>query len=79
MKTLPTLIATSDVRGSQQGESHGGIYLVDFENQVAEIVAMANAAGAVTCVDGVSMAPHGLPDISALGADIYLFSSYKTY
>lgn len=27
---LPTLIATSVVRGSEQGESHGGIYLVDF-------------------------------------------------
>ena len=38
MKTLPTLIATSVVRGSQQGESHGGIYLVDFENQIAEIM-----------------------------------------
>ncbi len=30
---LPTLIATSVVRGSQQGESHGGVYTVDFENQ----------------------------------------------
>jgi selenocysteine lyase/cysteine desulfurase len=30
-------------------------------------------------VDGVSYAPHGLPDIPALGADIYLFSAYKTY
>jgi hypothetical protein len=30
---LPKLIATSVVRGSQQGESHGGIYTVDFENQ----------------------------------------------
>ena len=40
---------------------------------------MAHAAGAVTCVDGVSMAPHGLPDIGALGTDIYLFSTYKTY
>ena len=25
----PTLIATSVVRGSQQGESHGGVYLID--------------------------------------------------
>jgi selenocysteine lyase/cysteine desulfurase len=25
------------------------------------------------------MAPHGLPDVTALGTDIYLFSSYKTY
>ena len=30
---LPKLIATSVVRGSQQGESHGGIYTVDFEKQ----------------------------------------------
>ncbi|MFN3641456.1 MAG: aminotransferase class V-fold PLP-dependent enzyme [Gemmobacter sp.] len=48
-------------------------------NDVAAICAMARAAGAVTCVDGVSYAPHGLPDIPALGADIYLFSAYKTY
>lgn len=48
-------------------------------NPVAEIAAMAHEAGAVVCVDGVSYAPHGLPDIPALGADIYLFSAYKTY
>lgn len=48
-------------------------------NPVREIVDLAHAAGAVTCVDGVSYAPHGLPDVGALGTDIYLFSSYKTY
>ena len=48
-------------------------------NPVAEICAMARAAGAFTCVDGVSYAPHGFPDMPALGADIYLFSAYKTY
>jgi selenocysteine lyase/cysteine desulfurase len=48
-------------------------------NPVAEIVATAHAAGAVTCVDGVSYAPHGIPDVAALGTDIYLFSAYKTY
>ncbi|KPQ08420.1 MAG: Selenocysteine lyase [Rhodobacteraceae bacterium HLUCCA12] len=48
-------------------------------NPVAEIVAMAHGVGAVTCVDGVSYAPHGLPDVGALGTDIYLFSAYKTY
>ena len=48
-------------------------------NPVAEIAAMAHAEGAVVCVDGVSYAPHGFPDIAALGADIYLFSAYKTY
>ncbi|MDQ0464151.1 selenocysteine lyase/cysteine desulfurase [Caulobacter ginsengisoli] len=48
-------------------------------NPVAEIAALAHAAGAVVCVDGVSYAPHGLPNVAALGADIYLFSAYKTY
>lgn len=48
-------------------------------NPVAEITALAHAAGAFSCVDGVSYAPHGFPDVGALGADIYLFSAYKTY
>ncbi|RBI85805.1 nitrogen fixation protein NifS [Rhodosalinus halophilus] len=48
-------------------------------NPAVEITAMAHAAGAFVCVDGVSLAPHGLPDLGALGADIYLFSTYKTY
>lgn len=48
-------------------------------NPVAEICGLVHAAGAVACVDGVSYAPHGLPDVGALGADIYLFSTYKTY
>jgi selenocysteine lyase/cysteine desulfurase len=48
-------------------------------NPVAEIAALAHATGALVCVDGVSYAPHGFPDVAALGADIYLFSAYKTY
>ena len=48
-------------------------------NPVAEIVALAQGAGAVACVDGVSYAPHGLPDVNALGADVYLFSAYTVY
>jgi selenocysteine lyase/cysteine desulfurase len=48
-------------------------------NPVAEITALAHGAGAYVCVDGVSYAPHGLPNVGALGADIYLFSAYKTY
>ena len=31
---MTTLIATSVVRGTQQGESHGGIYLIDIDNRV---------------------------------------------
>lgn len=48
-------------------------------NPVARIVEKAHAAGALTIVDGVAQAPHGFPDLSQLGADVYLFSLYKTY
>jgi cysteine desulfurase family protein (TIGR01976 family) len=48
-------------------------------NPVAKITALAHAAGAFVCVDGVSYAPHGLPDVGGMGADIYMFSAYKTY
>ncbi len=48
-------------------------------NPVAEIAKIAHAAGAICVADGVAQAPHGLPDVKALGADIYLFSLYKTW
>ena len=53
--------------------------LVAHINPVARITTLARAAGVATVVDGVSWAPHGMPDVAALGADAYLFSSYKTY
>jgi selenocysteine lyase/cysteine desulfurase len=53
--------------------------LVAHINPVARITARARSAGVVTVVDGVAWAPHGLPDVAALGADVYLFSLYKTY
>lgn len=48
-------------------------------NPVADVATRARSFGAITVVDGVSYAPHGLPDLLTLGADIYLFSTYKTY
>lgn len=53
--------------------------IVGVENDVARICGLAKAAGAHTIVDGVSYAPHGFVDVGALGADVYLFSMYKTY
>ena len=53
--------------------------VVGHINPVTEITALAHAAGAFVCVDGVSYAPHGFPDVGTLGPDIYLFSAYKTY
>lgn len=48
-------------------------------NPVAEICAQIRAAGAISVVDGVSYAPHGIPDAGGLGADVYMFSAYKTH
>jgi len=48
-------------------------------NPVAEVARRAKSFGAVTIVDGVSYAPHGLPDLLELGCDVYLFSAYKVF
>jgi len=53
--------------------------IVGTENDVAAVCSLAKQAGAYTIVDGVSYAPHGFCDVGALGADVYLFSMYKTY
>ena len=42
---------------------------------VAELI---HVAGGILVVDGVSYC-LGLPDVAALGADVYMFSLYKTY
>jgi len=39
------LIASSVVRGAQQGQSHGGVYLVDFETQEIDQVIDWNTSG----------------------------------
>jgi cysteine desulfurase family protein (TIGR01976 family) len=48
-------------------------------NPVPAITDLVHRAGALAIVDGVSFCPHGLPDVAALGADIYLFSLYKVF
>lgn len=48
-------------------------------NPVADICALARQHDIRTVVDGVSYAGHGLPDCSALGADVYLYSLYKVF
>ena len=48
-------------------------------NGAQAIVKRIHDAGALAIVDGVSYAPHGLPDIAAIDADVYFFSTYKTY
>ena len=53
--------------------------IVGQVNPVKEICTLAKEVGAYTCVDGVSYAPHGIPQINDFNPDIYLFSSYKTF
>jgi cysteine desulfurase family protein (TIGR01976 family) len=53
--------------------------IVGSMHPVKEWTDKVHAAGAMAIVDGVSYAGHGLPDVAALGADIYLFSLYKVY
>ena len=36
MTDFPKLVATSVVRGSEKGQSHGGVYVVDFNSQIVE-------------------------------------------
>jgi cysteine desulfurase/selenocysteine lyase len=48
-------------------------------NPVAELVAAAKSAGAVTLVDGAQAVPHLPVDVQALGCDFYVFSSHKMY
>ena len=53
--------------------------IVGEENDVQRLTQMAHAVGARVVVDGVSFVPHGIPDVGALGPDVYLFSLYKVY
>jgi cysteine desulfurase family protein (TIGR01976 family) len=53
--------------------------IVGSINPVREICDLVHEAGALAIVDGVSFCPHGMPDVPATGADVYLFSLYKVY
>ena len=53
--------------------------IIGQENDVARICEMVHQVGGWTIVDGVSFVPHTIPDVGALGADVYLFSLYKVY
>ncbi len=46
---------------------------------VAPLIADAHEAGAKVCVDGVAYAPHRAPDVAALDADWYVYSTYKVF
>jgi len=53
--------------------------IVGTMNDVEGICAIARSVGAATVADGVSYAPHELPDVQSLGPDFIVFSTYKTF
>ncbi len=53
--------------------------IIGVENDVAAAASLVHDVGASLVVDGVSTAPHGLPDVAALGCDVYVFSLYKVF
>ena len=53
--------------------------IVAHINPVKDWCDLIHQAGALAMVDGVSAAGHGFPNIADLGADVYLFSLYKTF
>nr|NIR34566.1 aminotransferase class V-fold PLP-dependent enzyme [Actinomycetota bacterium]NIS28536.1 aminotransferase class V-fold PLP-dependent enzyme [Actinomycetota bacterium]NIT94001.1 aminotransferase class V-fold PLP-dependent enzyme [Actinomycetota bacterium]NIU17639.1 aminotransferase class V-fold PLP-dependent enzyme [Actinomycetota bacterium]NIU64010.1 aminotransferase class V-fold PLP-dependent enzyme [Actinomycetota bacterium] len=48
-------------------------------NPVALVAEKVHSVGGHVVVDGVSYAPHALPDVGELGCDVYLYSAYKTF
>ncbi|MFN3523032.1 MAG: cysteine desulfurase [Phenylobacterium sp.] len=48
-------------------------------NPVAEIIAAARAAGALSLIDGCQGVVHTPVDVKALDADFYVFSAHKLY
>ena len=66
---LPKLIATSVVRGSQQGESHGGVYVVDFDKHEGAQLVDWNTSDIDFEGRG---ADRGLRGIALDGEDIYI-------
>jgi selenocysteine lyase/cysteine desulfurase len=53
--------------------------IVGSFQEVQAITDIARQVGAITIADGVSYAPHRIVDVTRLGPDVYLFSTYKTY
>lgn len=53
--------------------------MVGTINPVAEITKLAHAAGALTFIDAVHYAPHGLIDVQALDCDFLVCSPYKFF
>ncbi|WP_340674163.1 hypothetical protein [Microbulbifer salipaludis] len=73
---MTTLIATSVVRGSQQGDSHGGVYLVDLATQQARQMLDWNTVDIDWRGRGWD---RGLRGIACAGERIFIAASDELY
>jgi hypothetical protein len=73
---LPRLIVTSVVRGSRQGESHGGVYMLDFETRTGRQTVDWNTVEIDFEGRG---ADRGLRGIAFDGDDIYIAASDELF
>jgi hypothetical protein len=73
---MNTLITTSVVRGSHQGESHGGVYLVDLEKQTVQQTIDWNTADINWEGRG---ADRGLRGIAFDGDTVYIAASDELF
>ena len=53
--------------------------LVATFNDMKSITEMAHRVGALVVADGVSYAPHVIPDVQSWDVDFYAYSTYKTF
>ena len=73
---LPTLIATSVVRGAQQGSSHGGVYIANFATQDVNQVVDWNTSE----IDFTGRGPdRGLRGIAFFGGEVYVAASDELF
>jgi cysteine desulfurase family protein (TIGR01976 family) len=75
---LSTLTAALDTRTRLVAFTHAS-NAVGTITPVAKIVQMAHSVGALTYVDAVHYAPHGLIDVAASGTDFLVASAYKWF
>ena len=73
---LPKLIATSVVRGTQQGESHGGVYTIDFHQR--EVVQHVDWNTSGIDFEGRG-ADRGLRGIEFHNNDVYIAASDELF
>lgn len=76
MSGIPKLLVSSVVRGSRQGDSHGGLYLVDMERKDVEQVLDWNTSGIDFEGRG---ADRGLRGIVVIGQEIFLAASDELF